>query len=195
MKAAVVRPNSDGYVDIKDVKLRPIKDNEILVKMEYCGLCHTDLHVAAGDFGLQPGRIIGHEGIGRVEQIGKEVTGLKVGDRVSIAWLAGACGRCEYCVTGRETLCRSVQNAGYNMDGAMAEECIIRGDFAVKVPEKLDPIQASSITCAGVTTYKALKTSGIRPGQWVAIYGCGGLGNLAIQWAKNVFKTHVLAVD
>ena len=99
MKAAVVRPNSDGYVDIKDVKLRPIKDNEILVKMEYCGLCHTDLHVAAGDSGPQPGRIIGHEGIGRVEQIGKEVTGLKVGDRVSIAWLAGACGRCEYCVT------------------------------------------------------------------------------------------------
>ena len=195
MKAAVVRPNSDGYVDIKDVKLRPIKDNEILVKIEYCGLCHTDLHVAAGDFGPQPGRIIGHEGIGRVEQIGKEVTGLKVGDRVSIAWLAGACGRCEYCVTGREALCRSVQNAGYNMDGAMAEECIIRGDFAVKVPEKLDPIQASSITCAGVTTYKALKTSGIRPGQWVAIYSCGGLGNLAIQWAQNVFKAHVLAVD
>lgn len=167
MKAAVVRPNSDDYVDIKDVKLRPIKDNEILVKMEYCGLCHTDLHVAAGDFGPQPGRIIGHEGIGRIEQIGKEVTGLEIGDRVSIAWLAGACGRCEYCVTGRETLCRSVQNAGYNMDGAMAEKCIIRGDFAVKVPEKLDPIQASSITCAGVTTYKALKTSGIRPGQWV----------------------------
>lgn len=97
MKAAVVRPNSNGYVDIKDVKLRPIKDNEILVKMEYCGLCHTDLHVAAGDFGPQPGRIIGHEGIGRVEQIGKEVTGLEIGDRVSIAWLAGACGRCEYC--------------------------------------------------------------------------------------------------
>lgn len=108
MKAAVVRKNSDGYVDIKDVKLRPIKDDEVLVKMEYCGLCHTDLHVAAGDFGKEPGRIIGHEGIGKVEKLGKDVTNLKVGDRVSIAWLAGACGRCEYCVTGRETLCRSV---------------------------------------------------------------------------------------
>lgn len=195
MKAAVVRKNSDGYVDIKDVKLRPIKDDEVLVKMEYCGLCHTDLHVAAGDFGKEPGRIIGHEGIGKVEKLGKDVTNLKVGDRVSIAWLAGACGRCEYCVTGRETLCRSVENAGYSIDGAMAEECIINANYAVKVPENLDPIKASSITCAGVTTYKAMKSSNIQPGQWIAIYGCGGLGNLAIQWAKNVFKAHVLAVD
>ena len=81
------------------------------------------------------------------------------------------------------------------MDGGMAEECIIKANYAVKVPDNLDPVAASSITCAGVTTYKALKTSNIRPGQWVAIYGCGGLGNLAIQWAKNVFKAHVLAVD
>lgn len=91
----------------------PIKD-EVLVKMEYCGLCHTDLHVASGDFGPQPGRIIGHEGIGRVEKLGKGVSNLKVGDRSSIAWSAGTCCRCEYCVTTRETLCRSVQNTDYN---------------------------------------------------------------------------------
>ena len=195
MKAAVVRRDSDGYVDIKDVTLRPIKDNEVKIKMEYCGLCHTDLHVAAGDFGKEPGRIIGHEGIGRVEEIGKDVDYLQKGDRVSVAWLAGACGRCEYCVTGRETFCRQVKNAGYTIDGAMAQECIIPAAYAVKVPENLDPVAASSITCAGVTTYKALKVSGIRPGQWVVVFGAGGLGNLAIQWAKNVFKAHVLAVD
>ena len=181
MRAAVVRDNSDGYVDIKDVTLRPIKNDEVLVKMEYCGLCHTDIHVANGDFGEVPGRIIGHEGIGKVTEVGSEVTNLKIGDRVSIAWFAGGCGHCEYCVSGRETLCRNVINAGYNMDGGMAEECIIKANYAVKVPDNLDPIAASSITCAGVTTYKALKTSNIRPGQWVAIYGCGGLGNLAIQ--------------
>lgn len=195
MRAAVVRNNSDGYVDIKDVTLRPIKNDEVLVKMEYCGLCHTDIHVANGDFGEVPGRIIGHEGIGKVTEVGSEVTNLKIGDRVSIAWFAGGCGHCEYCVSGRETLCRNVINAGYNMDGGMAEECIIKANYAVKVPDNLDPVAASSITCAGVTTYKALKTSNIRPGQWVAIYGCGGLGNLAIQWAKNVFKAHVLAID
>lgn len=195
MKAAVVRSNSDGYVDIKDVTLRPIKPNEVLVKTEYCGLCHTDIHVANGDFGEVPDRIIGHEGVGIVTELGSDVTNLKKGDRVSIAWFYKGCGHCEYCLTGRETLCRDVQNAGYNVDGAMAEEVIADADYAVKVPDDLDPIEASSITCAGVTTYKALKTASIHPGEWVAIYGVGGLGNLAIQWAKNVFKAHVIAVD
>lgn len=121
MKAAVVRSNSDGYVDIKDVKLRDIKANEALVKVEYCGLCHTDLHVANGDFGEVPGRIIGHEGVGIVTEVGDSVTSIKPGDRVSIAWFFKGCGHCEYCLTGRETLCRDVENAGYNVDGAMAE--------------------------------------------------------------------------
>ena len=95
-----------------------------------------------------------------------------------------SCGRCEYCVTGRETFCREVKNAGYSVDGGMAEQCIVTADYAVKVPEGLDPAQASSITCAGVTTYKAIKVSDIKHGQPIVIYGCGGLGNLAIQYAK-----------
>lgn len=195
MKAAVVRSNSDGYVDIKDVKLRDIKANEALVKVEYCGLCHTDLHVANGDFGEVPGRIIGHEGVGIVAEVGDSVTSIKPGDHVSIAWFFKGCGHCEYCLTGRETLCRDVENAGYNVDGAMAEEVIVDADYAVKVPDNLDPVAASSITCAGVTTYKALKVANIHPGEWISIYGAGGLGNLAIQWAKNVFKAHVIAID
>lgn len=195
MKAAVVRNNSDGYVDIKDVNLRPIKNGEALVDVEYCGLCHTDLHVASGDFGEQPGRIIGHEGVGRVSQVADDVTNLKVGDRVSIAWFFKGCGHCEYCLTGRETLCRNVENAGFTVDGAMAEQVIVDADYAVKVPENLDPVEATSLTCAGVTTYKALKVGNLRPGQWSEVVGAGGLGNLAIQFAHNVFNAHVVAVD
>lgn len=195
MKAAVVTQACDGNVEIIEKDIRPLQANEALVEVEYCGVCHTDLHVAAGDYGDKPGRVLGHEGIGIVTQIANDVTALKVGDRVSIAWLFKACGACEYCNSGRETFCRTVLNAGYTADGGMATHCIVDADYAVKVPEGLDPAQASSITCAGVTTYKAIKVSGVRPGQWIAIYGAGGLGNLGVQYAKKVFGAHVIAVD
>lgn len=195
MKAAVVRSNSDGYVEIVERELRPIKANEALVDVEYCGVCHTDLHVASGDFGEKPGRIIGHEGIGIVRAIGAAVNSLQVGDRVSIAWFFEGCGHCEYCTTGRETFCRAARNAGYTADGAMAQQAIVVADYAVKVPNGLDPVKASSITCAGVTTYKAIKVSKVQPGEWLAVYGAGGLGNLAIQYAKNVFNTKVVVID
>lgn len=138
---------------------------------------------------------MGHEGIGVVKEIGEGVKSLKIGDRVSVAWFFEGCGACEYCNTGRETLCRNVKNAGYSVDGAMATECIVTADYAVKVPEGLDPAQASSITCAGVTCYSAIKAGGVKPGQWTVVYGAGGLGNLAVQYAKKVFNNHVIAVD
>ena len=153
------------------------------------------MHVAHGDFGKVPGRILGHEGIGIVKELAPDVKNLKVGDRVSVAWFFEGCGTCEYCTTGRETLCRTVKNAGYSVDGGMAEQCIVTADYAVKVPEGLDPAQASSITCAGVTTYKAIKEAQLQPGQWIVLYGAGGLGNLAVQYAKKVFNAHVIAVD
>lgn len=195
MKAAVVTQNCDGNVEIIEKDIRPLQANEALVEVEYCGVCHTDLHVAAGDYGDKPGRVLGHEGIGIVTQVADGVTSLKAGDRVSIAWLFKSCGACEYCNSGRETLCRSVLNAGYTADGGMATHCIVDADYAVKVPDGLDPAQASSITCAGVTTYKGIKVSGVRPGQWIAVYGAGGLGNLGVQYAKKVFGAHVIAVD
>ncbi|HFU3725564.1 TPA: alcohol dehydrogenase AdhP [Streptococcus suis] len=194
MKAVVVNPESTGVV-VVDKELRPLEVGEALVQIEYCGVCHTDLHVANGDFGKVPGRVLGHEGIGIVTEIAPGVTSLKVGDRVSVAWFFQGCGICEYCTTGRETLCRTVKNAGYSVDGGMAEQCIVTADYAVKVPEGLDPAQASSITCAGVTCYKAIKEAHLEPGQWIAIYGAGGLGNLAVQYAKKVFNAHVIAVD
>lgn len=130
-----------------------------------------------------------------LKEIAPDVKSLKVGDRVSVAWFFEGCGTCEYCTTGRETLCRTVKNAGYSVDGGMAEQCIVTADYAVKVPDGLDPAQASSITCAGVTTYKAIKEAKVEPGQWVVLYGAGGLGNLAVQYAKKVFNAHVIAVD
>ncbi|OBU06719.1 alcohol dehydrogenase AdhP [Morganella psychrotolerans] len=163
--------------------------------MECCGVCHTDLHVKNADFGDVSGVVLGHEGIGVVTEIGEGVTSLKVGDRASVAWFFRGCGHCEYCNSGKETFCREVKNAGYTVDGAMAEECIVTADYSVKVPDGLESAAASSITCAGVTTYKAIKVSGIKPGQWLAIYGLGGLGNLALQYAKNVFNAKVVAID
>lgn len=194
MRAVVVNSESTG-VEVVEKELRGLKAGEALVDVEYCGVCHTDLHVAHGDFGKKPGRVLGHEGIGIVREVAEGVTSLKVGDRVSIAWFFEGCGRCEYCVSGNETLCRDVINAGYTADGGMAEQCIVTADYAVKVPEGLDPAQASSITCAGVTTYKAIKVGKPQPGQWVVIWGAGGLGNLAVQYAKRVFNTNVIAVD
>ena len=195
MKAAVISQAQPGKVEFRRQAVRALASGEALVNVECCGVCHTDLHVVQGDFGPVPGRIPGHEGIGIVSAIADDVTSLKVGDRVSIAWFYEGCGVCEYCVSGRETFCRDVKNAGYSVDGAMAEQCIVKADYAVKVPEGLDPLVASSITCAGVTTYKAAQVSGVRPGQWLAIWGAGGLGNMAIQFARNVFNARVIAID
>ena len=195
MKAVVVNPEGTNVQLIENKELRPLETGEALVDIEYCGVCHTDLHVAHGDFGKVPGRVLGHEGIGIVKEIAPDVKSLKVGDRVSVSWFFEGCGACEYCTTGRETLCRTVKNAGYSVDGGMAEQCIVTADYAVKVPEGLDPAQASSITCAGVTTYKAIKEAQLQPGQWTVIFGAGGLGNLAVQYAKKVFNAHVVAVD
>lgn len=182
MKAAVV--SREMTVDILDKKLRPLKHGEALLTMECCGACHTDLHVKNGDFGDKTGVVLGHEGIGVVKAVGEGVSSLKSGDRVSVAWFYQGCGHCEYCNSGNETLCREVKNAGYTVDGGMAEECIVVADYAVKVPDGLDSAAASSNTCAGVTTYKAVKVSGIKPGQWIAIdvnYRAGsstGLGSV-----------------
>lgn len=193
MKAAVV--SKDKSVKIEERELRDLKADEALLKMECCGVCHTDLHVKDGDFGDATGITLGHEGVGKVIEIGSNVESLSVGDRVSVAWLYESCGSCEYCINGNESLCRDVKNAGFTVDGGMAEKCIVVADYAVKVPDELDSAIASSITCAGVTTYKAVKNSNIRPGQWLAIYGLGGLGNLALQYAKNVFNAKVIAID
>ncbi|MDT8861650.1 alcohol dehydrogenase AdhP [Alkalihalobacillus sp. MEB130] len=195
MKAAVVNQYKQK-LEIKEVDIPKIGRGEVLVKMEACGVCHTDLHAAHGDWPVKPKLplIPGHEGVGIVTQVGEGVTSIKVGDRVGVPWLFSACGECEYCLTGRETLCPDQENGGYSVDGGYAEYCKAPANYVAKIPDHVDPIEIAPILCAGVTTYKALKVSEAKPGDWVAIYGIGGLGHVALQYAKAMgFK--VIAVD
>ncbi|NEY19051.1 alcohol dehydrogenase AdhP [Bacillus ginsengihumi] len=195
MKAAVVN-EFKKQLEIKEVEKPVLEYGEVLVKIEACGVCHTDLHAAHGDWPVKPKLplIPGHEGVGIIEEIGDGVKSLKVGDRVGIPWLYSACGECEYCLSGRETLCPNQLNGGYSVDGGYAEYCKAPADYVAKIPAGLDPVEIAPILCAGVTTYKALKVSEAKPGEWVAIYGIGGLGHIALQYAKAM-GLNVIGVD
>jgi propanol-preferring alcohol dehydrogenase len=169
---------------------------EIVVEIESCGLCHTDIHAAHGDWPVKPSPPFtpGHEGVGIVTALGDGVTEVAVGDRVALPWLGYACGTCEYCVSGWETLCPEQQMMGYTMDGGFAQYAKAYGRYVVKVPDGIDPVEASPLTCAGVTTYKAVKVAGTRSSDLVAVFGVGGLGHLAVQYAA-IAGGRVIAVD
>ena len=169
---------------------------EVLVRIHASGVCHTDVHAGDGDWPVKPTPpfIPGHEGAGVVEALGEGVAHVKVGDRVGIPWLHDACGHCEPCLSGWETLCGAQHNTGYSVNGGFAELALARADFAAKIPEGLSFVDAAPILCAGVTTYKGLKETEARPGQWVAISGIGGLGHVAVQYAKAM-GLHVAAID
>ena len=195
MKAAVVRAFKQPLV-IEDLPKPEPGAGEIVVKIEAAGLCHTDIHAAHGDWPVKPTLpfIPGHEGIGIVESIGAGVTEVKEGDRVALPWLGYACGACEYCVSGWETLCEKQLNTGYFIDGSYAEYAKAHARYVGKVPDGLLAIEAAPLTCAGVTTYKAVKVSGARSSDLVAVFGIGGLGHMALQYAKIAGAT-VVAVD
>lgn len=195
MKAAVVTEFNHPLV-IED---RPIPEpaaGEVLVRLEACGLCHTDIHAAHGDWPVKPTVpfIPGHEGVGIVEKLGLGVTDRFLGERVAIPWLGYACGECQYCVDGRETLCEQQLNSGYSHDGAFAEYATASAKFVVPVPHGVSAFDAAPLTCAGVTTYKALKVAKVAPLERVAIFGIGGLGHLAVQYAR-IMGGSVIAVD
>lgn len=195
MRAAVVHAFSEPLV-LRDRPVPEPRDAEIVVRIETCGLCHTDIHAAHGDWPVKPSPpfIPGHEGVGIVTALGPGVTEVAVGDRVALPWLGYACGTCDYCVSGWETLCPEQRNMGYSMDGGFAEYARAYGRYVVKVPDGIDPADASPLTCAGVTTYKAVKVAGTRPSDLVAVFGVGGLGHMAIQYAA-IAGGRVVAVD
>jgi propanol-preferring alcohol dehydrogenase len=195
MKAAVVHDFSKP-LSLEDVPKPDPGPGQVLVRIETSGLCHTDIHAAHGDWPVKPSPpfIPGHEGVGIVERLGPGVTEVALGDRVALPWLGYACGACEYCTTGWETLCEKQQNTGYSLDGGYAEYATAAAKYVAKVPDGVEPLDAAPLTCAGVTTYKAVKVSGARPASLVAIFGIGGLGHLAVQYAK-VFGASVVAVD
>lgn len=195
MRAAVVHRFGDPLV-IEEVDKPVPAAGQVLVKIETSGLCHTDIHAARGDWPVKPNPpfIPGHEGVGIVERLGAGVTRLREGDRVAVPWLGWACGACEACASGWETLCSNAQYTGYTRDGGFADFVLAEAAFAGLVPATIDPLDAAPLTCAGVTTYKAVKVSGARSSDLVAVFGIGGLGHLAIQYARITGAT-VVAVD
>jgi propanol-preferring alcohol dehydrogenase len=195
MKAAVVR-SLGKPLTIEEVPIPTPGRGEVLVKILATGVCHTDLHAADGDWPVKPSPpfIPGHEGAGIVAAVGAGVSGLKEGDPVGVAWLHDACGTCEHCITGWETLCESQHNSGYSVNGTFAEYSIGAAAYVGRLPARPDFAQMAPILCAGVTTYKGIKESEVRPGEWFAISGVGGLGHIAIQYAKAM-GLHVVALD
>jgi len=195
MRAAVLT-GFDKPLEIEEMPRPEPGLGQILVRIEASGLCHTDIHAAHGDWPVKPKLplIPGHEGVGIVEKCGPGAGGRQIGDRVAIPWLGYACGTCRYCVTGRETLCEMQRNTGYAIDGTHAEYAIADARYVVPVPAAVDPVEAAPLTCAGVTAYKAVKVAGVGPGDRVAIFGIGGLGHLALQYAQIV-GGETVAVD
>lgn len=194
-KAAVVH-EFHRPLSVEQVPRRELEPSQVLVKVEASGLCHTDIHAANGDWPVKPSPpfIPGHEGVGVVVEVGADVDEVAVGDRVAMPWLGYACGTCDYCVSGWETLCLEQKNTGYGFDGGWGEYAVAYGGYVVKVPDGIDPLDAAPLACAGVTTYKAVKVAGTRSSDLVAVFGVGGLGHLAIQYAA-IAGGHVIAVD
>jgi propanol-preferring alcohol dehydrogenase len=195
MKAAVVR-SFGKPLTIEEIAIPTPGPGEVLVKIVATGVCHTDLHAADGDWPVKPSPpfIPGHEGAGVVAALGAGVTSLKEGDPVGIAWLHDACGACEHCMTGWETLCEAQHDSGYSVNGTFADYAIGSAAYVARLPERPDFAGLAPILCAGVTTYKGLKETEARPGEWVAISGIGGLGHVAVQYAKAM-GLHVVALD
>lgn len=195
MKAAVVR-KFGAPLAIEQVPVPTPGPGEVLIKVMASGVCHTDLHAADGDWPVKPNLpfIPGHEGVGIVAALGAGVTRLKEGDAVGVPWLHDACGCCEHCITGWETLCESQHDTGYSVNGGFAEYVIGVADYVGRLPDKVNFAEMAPILCAGVTTYKGLKETDARPGEWVAISGIGGLGHVAVQYAKAM-GFHVVALD
>ena len=195
MHAAVVEKFAAPLV-FRELAIPSPGPGQIVVKIEACGVCHTDLHAAQGDWPAKPTLpfVPGHEGIGLVCAIGTGVTIVKEGDRVGVPWLYSACGHCEYCLSAWETVCGEAQYGGYTRNGGFAEYVLADPDYVAHIPAGLSAQQAAPLICAGITTYKGLRETDARPGEWVAISGAGGLGHLAIQYAKAM-GFQVCAVD
>jgi alcohol dehydrogenase, propanol-preferring len=194
-RAAVVR-DFGSPLTVEQVPMPELGPGQVRVKVEACGLCHTDIHAANGDWPVKPSPpfIPGHEGVGIVTQIAPGVSEVALGDRVAMPWLGYACGCCDYCVSGWETLCHEQKMMGYTIDGGFGEYATAYARYVVKVPEGVDSFDAAPLTCAGVTTYKAVKVAGTRSSDFVAVFGVGGLGHLAIQYAA-IAGGRVVAVD
>jgi propanol-preferring alcohol dehydrogenase len=195
MKAAVLRKIGQE-LKIETLPVPEPKAGDILIKVVACGVCHSDLHAIEGDWTPHPTLplIPGHEVTGHVAAIGAGVTGFKIGDPVGVPWMFSACGTCEFCLAGMETICKSGEATGYSKPGGYAEYMVAPAAFVGRLEKTANLYELAPILCAGVTTYRGLKRSMARPGQWVAILGIGGLGHIAVQYARAM-GLRVVAVD
>jgi len=194
MRAAVV-PALGAPLEIRELPVPEPGPGQVVVRIEASGLCHTDIHAARGDWPVKPKipLVPGHEGVGTVVSVGDD-SPVSVGERVALPWLGHACGSCRYCVAGWETYCTSPQYMGYTMDGGYAEYTLAYASHVVKVPDGVTSFDAAPITCAGVTTYKALKVAHPQPNETAMVVGIGGLGHLGLQYA-GIFGATTIAVD
>ncbi len=195
MQAAQVEQFGQPLV-LREVPVPRPGPGQILVKTEACGVCHTDLHAASGDWPLKPPLPFtpGHEGIGIVVALGSGVSAVKEGERVGVPWLYSACGHCEFCLAAQEPVCGQAQFGGYTRDGGFAEYIVADPDYVAHIPAGLSPQEAAPLICAGITSYKGLKETQARPGEWVVVSGVGGLGHLGVQYARAM-GLQVCAVD
>src|SRR5208282_5871103 len=198
MKAAVLHEFKTPLI-IEDVEQPQPGADEVLIEVHACGVCHSDLHIADGDWPqLVPitkrPLILGHEIAGRVVGKGASVSHLEVGERVGVPWVYWTCGECDFCREGSENLCTKQKITGVTVDGGYAEFVKVPASHATKIPEGLSSIEAAPLFCAGVTVYRALKHANIQPGQRLAVFGIGGLGHLAVQIGVGL-GARVTAID
>ncbi|TDQ86413.1 propanol-preferring alcohol dehydrogenase [Dongia mobilis] len=195
MKAAIVRKTGTP-LKIETLPIPQPKAGEILIKVAACGICHSDVHAVDGDWNPGPNLplIPGHEVAGHVAAVGAGVKGFRLGDAVGVPWMYSACGHCEFCQAGMETICKAAEATGYSKPGGYAEYMVADAAFVARLPKKADLYQIAPILCAGVTTYRGLKRTKVRPGQWMAVVGIGGLGHIAVQYAVAM-GMRVAAVD
>ncbi|MEW6456821.1 MAG: zinc-dependent alcohol dehydrogenase family protein [Acidobacteriota bacterium] len=188
MRAAILKkqkPIEENPLEIVEIS-EPVPENrEIRVKISYCGICHTDLHIVKGDLPLKKIPVIpGHQIIGIVDKMGNGVKKFKEGDRVGIPWLNSTCGRCYYCKNGMENLCDGAKFTGYHVDGGYSEYTVVSEDFAYKVPEEFVDIKTAPLFCAGVIGFRALRLSNVREGSILGLFGFGASAHIVIQVAK-----------
>lgn len=185
----VVEPNAP--FEVVEIDIPEPGPRAIRVRVEACGICHSDMFVKSGAFpGLQLPRVPGHEIAGRVDAVGDEVTAWKVGDRVGVGWHGGHCFQCEPCRRGWFINCVNAKITGLSFDGGYAEYTVVPFEAAARIPDNLSAVDAGPLLCAGITTYNALRNSGARAGDTVAVQGIGGLGHLAVQYAARMgFRT------
>jgi propanol-preferring alcohol dehydrogenase len=198
MKAAVLHELKKP-LSIEEVDRPSPGENDVLIKVEACGVCHSDLHIIEGDWKQFGGitkipLIPGHEIAGRVAEVGSAVRDLKIGDRVGVPWIHWSCGQCEFCREGFENLCSKQKITGCTVDGGYAEYIKAPATHATRIPEGISAAEAAPLFCAGVTVYRALKQAQLAPGQRLAVFGIGGLGHLAVQIGKEM-GAEVTAVD